>query len=134
MEAIKFQVEPVKQAFHVIGKGHNDYSIHFDLEGENPTITCQIIREDKGSIGNQSVMRLEVNSKGLGHFMIQTHNLPRSMSTSMWMLWNWSIMTFSRPLWMIMSIVTIIMKAIIIMKIWIDLLAFTSLVACINDI
>lgn len=34
-----------------------------------------------------------------------------------------------------MSIVTIIMKTIIIMKIWTDLLAFTaSLVACINRI
>ena len=75
IKATMFQFEPVQRAFHITGGEADDYFIRVDLE-DNPTITSQISREDKRSVGNQSVLSLKVDSKGLGHFMVQVHNLP----------------------------------------------------------
>lgn len=80
IEARIFQLEPVQRYFTDFES--KVYSIQFDLEGEIPTITGRITRKRKQYHTNRkamikhNVMSLAVNSKGLGHFMVQAHNLP----------------------------------------------------------
>lgn len=87
LEPRMLQFEPVQRYFGT----HNskDYSIQFDLEGENPTMTGQVTWQTKVLLKEESntaptdrfivkddVMNLTVSSKGLGHFMVRAHRFP----------------------------------------------------------
>lgn len=77
MESLMFQLEPVQRVFYITSGQDNDYFIQFNMEGENPTLTCQFSEKGNCLTGDQSIMRLVVDSKGLGHFMIQARHFPQ---------------------------------------------------------
>ncbi|ODM19561.1 hypothetical protein SI65_04546 [Aspergillus cristatus] len=86
IKARMFQLEPVQRYF--TDYKSKAYSIQFELEDEISTMMGQVTWQDKSApakennttstempIIKHNVMSLTVDSKGLGHFMVQAHNL-----------------------------------------------------------